>query len=353
MPNHTPTSFRRVPLVVALVLCGGWPGALRAAVPEILYPTVRIPHQGPSQVAISNDTLVFASYNLENGTGGKAWAYRRSGEGWQLDAILRPPPSVPVDAVFGYSVAVAGDTIAVGAPPLVVYVFVRQPATGWVQQAAIPSPASEAAPNFGFRVAISGDRLLVGAPSQAHEQIVGGSAYIYRRVGGAWRREASFFDPQDNGYGSRIAIDGALAVIGSGGPIDTYLLGQHGWLRQAPVAAGNSTFSFSVSGDTLAVGGFREGISIWQFRNGGWTRQSTLPVESSVLTLDNDTLAAATTAGMVQVYRRQGRQGPWLLAATLVEPRADEAPGFAASIALSAGTVVASSDGPVWVFDKE
>jgi hypothetical protein len=119
------------------------------------------------------------------------------------------------------------------------------------------------------------------------------------------------------------------------------------------VAAGNSTFSFSVSGDTLAVGGFREGIAIWQFRAGGWTRQSTLPVESSVLTLDDDTLAAATTAGTVQVYRRQGRQGPWLLAATLVEPRADEAPGFAASLALSTGTAVASSDGPVWVFEQE
>lgn len=353
MPNHTPTFFRRVPLVVALVLCAGWPGALRAAVPEILYPTARIPHHGPSQVAVSNDTLVFASNHLEGGTGGKAWVYRRSGEGWQLDAILRPPPSLPVDAVFGYSVAVAGDTIVVGAPPLAVYVFVRQPATGWVQQAAIPSPPSEAAPDFGFRVAISGDRLLVGAPSQAHAQIVGGSAYTYHRTGGAWLRDASFFDPQDNGYGSIIAIDGALAAIGGGRPIDTHLLGQHGWLRQAPVAAGNSTSSFSVSGDTLAVGGFREEISIWQFRNGGWTRQSTLPVESSMLTLDDDTLAAVTTSGTVQVYRRQGRQGPWLLTATLVEPRANEATGFAASIALSAGTIVASSDGPVWVFEQE
>jgi FG-GAP repeat len=199
MPNHTPTFFRRVSLVVALVLCGGWPGALCAAVPEILYPTARLPHQGPSKVAISNDTLVFASYHLEDGTGGKAWVYRRSGEGWQLDAILRPPPSPPVDAVFGYSVPVAGDTIVVGAPPLVVYVFVRQPATGWVRQAAIPSPPSEAAPNFGFRVAISGDRLLVGTPSQAHAQIVGGSAYTYHRTGGAWLRDASFFDPQNDG----------------------------------------------------------------------------------------------------------------------------------------------------------
>ncbi|HVR08431.1 MAG TPA: hypothetical protein VMW75_10315 [Thermoanaerobaculia bacterium] len=355
MHAHTRTVFRRALLVAVMILCCGWPGVPGAAADsEILYPTARFPHHGLSQVAISGETLVFASYNLESGTGGKAWVYRRTNGSWQLETILLPPPSLPVDAIFGYSVGVSGDTIVIGAPPLVVYVFVRQPETGWVQQAALPVQQVENSPDFGFRVAVSGDRLLVGAPSLAEAQRVGGSAYSYHRAGGAWRRDALFFDPENDQYGSIIALDGALAAVGSGpGLIDTYLLGlgRHGWLRQAPVAAGDSISSISLSGNTLAAGSFRDELAIWQFRNNGtWTLQSMLPVHSSALALDDDTLAVTATDGTVQIYRRQGRQGPWLLAATLVEPRANQAPGFGASLAVSAGTAVVSSDNPVWAF---
>jgi hypothetical protein len=351
MPSRSIIVFRRLVLLLAL-LAGVFPAALRAAAPKVLYPTARFPHQGPSQVALSGDTLVFASSRLPNGAGGRAWVYRRNGAGWQLDAVLRPPRSLPVDAFFGTSVAIDADTIVIGAPPEVVYIFVRQPALGWVEQAAVLAPPSEASPNFGFRVAISGDELLVGGPSLALSQRVGGSAFAYRRVGDAWRAAGTFFDSQDDFYGSRIALDGPLAAIAGNGPIDTYLFGEQGWVRQATVAiAPDATAnSISLSGDVLAVGSFNDGVALWQFHSGTWALGAVVPIDSSSVVLSGDTLAVAVAESAVYVYQRQDRRGPWLLAATLVEPSADPALGFPGSIALGAGTVVASSDNPVWVF---
>jgi hypothetical protein len=186
----------------------------------------------------------------------------------------------------------------VGAPPEVVYIFVRQPAVGWVEQAAILAPPSEASPNFGFRVAISGDELLVGGPSLALSQRVGGSAFAYRRVGDAWRAAGTFFDSQDDFYGSRISLDGPLAAIAGNGPIDTYLFGEQGWVRQAPVAVAPDAKanSISLSGDVLVVGSFNDGVALWQFHRGAWALEAMVPIDSSSVVLSGDTLAVAVAA---------------------------------------------------------
>jgi hypothetical protein len=80
--------------------------------------------------------------------------------------------------LFGFKVALSGDTLVVGAPgesavavpgdngaPMAgaVYVFVR---TGgaWLQQAYLKASNAETGDNFGLSLAISGDTLAVGAP---------------------------------------------------------------------------------------------------------------------------------------------------------------------------------------------
>ena len=84
---------------------------------------------------------------------------------------------------FGSSVAIAGDTVVVGArneasnatgvngiqsnnaaPKAgAAYVFVRN-AGGWSQQAYLKSSNTEGGDEFGYAVAISGDTIIVGAP---------------------------------------------------------------------------------------------------------------------------------------------------------------------------------------------
>ena len=83
---------------------------------------------------------------------------------------------------FGWSVALSGDTLAVGAPfessattgvngdqadnnapgAGAVYVFVRSGST-WAQQAYLKASNTEARDVFGRSVALSGDTLAVGA----------------------------------------------------------------------------------------------------------------------------------------------------------------------------------------------
>lgn len=342
-------------VAVAAAFCSGWPASLCAASTEVLFPATRIAHEGWSRVAISADTLVFSDARTPDEAHGRAWVYRRSGASWELEAVLRPPRSLPVDAAFGWAVAISGDSIAVAAPPYVVYVFARQAPGSWEQQAAIPVPPSQSAPNFGQVLAMSGDSLLVGAPSLAHDQLDGGAAYFYTRAGDAWHLNGAFFDSNDNSYGRLIALDGPLAAVAGGAGVDTFLAGGHGWERQATVPVSTVSTGLALSGDMLAAGEERQGTDVWRFHDGGWTLTSTLPAAYAPLAMDGDLLAALTASGAVQVYRQGGwraaAEAPWVLAATLAEPRADQAPGFPFSVALSAGIVAVSSGNPVWLFD--
>jgi hypothetical protein len=122
---------------------------------------------------------------------------------------------------FGYSVAISGDTLVVGAfaedsnavgvngdqgnnlalNAGAAYVFVR---TGgvWVQQAYLKASNTGAGDNFGWSVAISGDTVVVGASIEAsnatgvngdqgdNSAIGSGAAYVFFLTGGVWVQQA-------------------------------------------------------------------------------------------------------------------------------------------------------------------
>ena len=71
-------------------------------------------------------------------------------------------------ARYGYSVAVSGETLVVGAagdvPSGAAYVSVRQP-SGWVEQAKLAPSDGESADRFGWSVAISGSTATTPARS--------------------------------------------------------------------------------------------------------------------------------------------------------------------------------------------
>ena len=89
------------------------------------------------------------------------------------------------EVLFGHSVAISGNTLVVGVPydgpPYhgSAYVFVRGGAT-WSEQQKLTAGDGAGGDRFGFSVAISGDTLVVGAPGD----IIGansdqGSAYVF------------------------------------------------------------------------------------------------------------------------------------------------------------------------------
>ena len=179
-------------------------------------------------VALSGDTLVVGSGLDDHAAGtnaGSAYVFIRSGNAWAQQAKLMASNGAAHD-YFGFSAAISGDTLVIGAPADLsvgtangsVYVFVRNGQV-WSQQAWITAADGSPGDQFGLAVAISGDTLVVGAPYDNHTSgSDAGSAYVFVRSGTAWSLQA-WIKAGDAGAGERFgyaaALEGETVVIGS------------------------------------------------------------------------------------------------------------------------------------------
>jgi hypothetical protein len=131
---------------------------------------------------------------------------------------------------FGYTVAISGDTVVIGAPWAdvsghadqgAVYVFVK-PAGGWgtmTQTAKITATDGAAGDHFGWSVGVSGDTIVVGSPAAATAGGAGqGAAYAFSRAGGVWGQAKKLY-ASDGGlgamFGYAVAISGTTALVGA------------------------------------------------------------------------------------------------------------------------------------------
>lgn len=211
--------------------------------------------------------------------------------------------------LFGTAVAVAGDTLVVGAPEDRVaasigqgsaYVFVRT-AGAWVMQAKLVAADGAAADHFGASVAIAGDTVVVGAPLADAAGNAEGAAYVFTRSGTSWTQQARLM-ATDGANGARmgwsLAIDADTVVAGIQPEAESaigaaYVFARSGttWSQQAKLVAtdgaGGDAFGRSVAldGDTAVVGARRADIGALQdqgaayvFVRGGtlWTQQQKL-----------------------------------------------------------------------------
>ncbi|MES2469413.1 MAG: FG-GAP repeat protein, partial [Verrucomicrobiota bacterium] len=204
---------------------------------------------------------------------------------------------------FGFSVAVSGDTVIVGAPgedskatgingnPAddsgpdsgAAYLFTRS-GTMWTQQAYLKAGNTAAGDQFGLSVAVSGNTVVVGANLADNSALDAGAAYVFTRNGTEWTQQAYLKagnTGQDDLFGSSVAVSGDTVVIGAAGE-DSNAIGVNGnqadnsatysgaayvfarngaaWTQQAYLKAGNTGeddlfgSSVAVSGDTVVIG---------------------------------------------------------------------------------------------------
>ncbi len=139
------------------------------------------------------------------------------------------------DEVLGYSVAVSGKTVVAGTPFANVgghaeagaaYVFTEGPG-GWstsTQATELLPSTSEANAEFGYSVAISGETIVVGAPDATGEGPENGAAFVFSEPKGGWAGKAeqhqatTLLDTEDQvgpEFGKSVAISGATVVVGS------------------------------------------------------------------------------------------------------------------------------------------
>lgn len=111
---------------------------------------------------------------------------------------LTPPPGG--EGAFGTSVALAGQTLWVGAPNalgrLGVVTRFRRDGTSWGAGEAVRGPGTDFMPVFGLALAAQGDVAIIGSPGDAYGA---GVAVGLRRVGGNWT-EAGRLEGEVEGY---------------------------------------------------------------------------------------------------------------------------------------------------------
>lgn len=328
-------------------------------------PSVRAGASFGATIAVSGDTLVVGARQFGFGdptvtAPGAAFVFRRTPAGWLQEAQLLGPAG-SVSSLFGFSVAISGVTIVVGAPSDssgsavdpndkskanagAAWVFVRSGST-WSQQAYLKAPNIRAGSRFGSSVAIDGESLVVGATDESSSATgVGGdeldesapyrgAAFVFERSGVLWTKTAYLkrADPGNGMFGLSAAIAGNVIAIGAygGKPVTVFSRPAVGapWVLEASLMKtepsddrfGNA---LALSGETLVVGDVGESTA-------------TLP----------DT-------GAAYVFRRSAGTTNWSQEAHLVAQTRKEEIGFGGSVAIVGQTIVvgAASDSSASTF---
>ena len=224
-------------------------------------------------VALSGNTLAVGAVNEDNSTGrygdpsdnrlpdsGAVYVFTRSGITWSQERYLKASNPGENDK-FGKTLALSGDTLAVGAENEdssstgigghqgddaagtrkdsgAVYVFNRS-GTVWNQRAYIKASDTLGVSNssgryfgmlFGSSIALSGDTLVIGAKNESSNargingnykdksMLGSGAVYLFTRSGSTWNQKAyikaSNTDEFDQ-FGHAIALSGNTLAVGA------------------------------------------------------------------------------------------------------------------------------------------
>lgn len=232
-----------------------------------------------SEVAINGDIAVVAG-NAGDGSGvGGVYVFRYDGSSWVVEQVLTASDGVAGDA-FGGSLAISGNTIAVGAPRDdhstgadggSVYLF-RFNGDSWVEEQKIIGSVRLPSDRFGASVGISADRVIVGGEWFSANGTPG-SAYIFEFDGSLWQQAARLVPAHGSlqaGFGHAVAIEGDTAVISAYqedelrgtnvGAVYIFRFDGTSWREERKFAASDGESyhylggSIGVSGDTLVAG---------------------------------------------------------------------------------------------------
>jgi hypothetical protein len=283
------------------------------------------------------------------------------------------------DAFFGYSAAVSGSTVAIGAwndanGNGAVYVYAQSGSTWALQQRPVVALDGTSGDQFGYALALSGNTLLVGAPSRNQGL---GAAYVFVQSGSSWvqTQEITVSNGSTNaGFGSSVALSGSTAIIGAPGQLGmtgaayVFTLGSTWQLAQEFAGGGASGdqfgFSVGVSPDatTAVVGAFgasnRTGAAyVLTYSGASWTTPGQIgqallhasdgqPQDSfgySVAASNGEILVGAyqntsTTPGAAYVFTGSGAS--WSQRAKLVPMDGVNGDFFGYSVALSGNTAL-------------
>jgi hypothetical protein len=333
--------------------------------------------------------------NVGANQSGSAYVYVRDGGLWNLQAQLNAADFATNDN-FGHRVAIDGNTALVtaildddnGLNSGSAYVFVRDIAGNWAQQAKLLAPDGAAGDGFGEWAALDGDTVVIGARSDDDHGSDSGSAYVFvRDAAGNWTIQAKLVAgdaASGDVFGFGVGLHGDTAVIGAvledqagnnAGAAYVFVRDDDGvWTQQAKLTAADGAADrlfgrdIAVYGDTVLIGSIKApanhstgGAAYVFVRNAGlWSQQAKLVALDGgddefgmSLALETDTAVigawahdhGATDTGAAYVFKRDA-SGNWSEDKELLA--SDRGPGQQLSgpgggVAISNGTVIAGT----------
>ena len=354
-------------------------------------------------VAMSGDTVVVGANGNDDGgdKSGSAYIFSRNKDGSDNWGQVKKLTASDADAGdrFGISVDISGDTVVVGAAwngdggdkSGSAYIFSRNKdgSDQWGQVKKLTASDEAVGDWFGFSVAISGDTVVVGAPQNNDAGYHSGSAYLYPLESSRWERH----DKSGTGnFGQSVAVTDDLLAVGA--PEDgtngaVYLFSRNSaskpdvWdqIKKFNGTGSGDNFGWAVDldRDRLVVGAPNNnsdaGAAYLFARNQGglnqWNTVKTFtpPVGGDALfgwavDLDNDWLAVGVPAnsaltGTVHLYERnQGGADIWGHVKQLTGPGTDVLVQFGRSLSLDGDTLAVGAPyfnfgrGLVYVFAR-
>lgn len=183
-----------------------------------------------SHIALWQRTAVVGAAGATNAGGvatGAAYVFDRVGSAFAQTIKLNPGDGAASDS-FGFSVAIWGDRIVVGAylddegaqtDRGAAFVF-EKGVGGWSQVAKLQAPDGVGGDHFGKDVRICGDRILIGAPQRDEGGNANqGAIYRFDRVGTTWtfgeKRTLPAPGLSNAYFGDHLAVDAQHAVVGA------------------------------------------------------------------------------------------------------------------------------------------
>ena len=339
-------------------------------------------------VAISGDTAIVGAYRDDGAftDQGSVYIFTRSGTVWSQQQKLENPDPAAND-LFGYGVAISGDTVIVGAyqddgtftNQGAAYVFTRS-GTVWSQQQKLNNPDPALDDRFGISVAISGNTVIVGAYIDDGAFTNQGSVYIFTRSGAVWSQQQKLLASDaaaGDFFGYGVAISGDTVIVGAysddGAFLDqgaAYVFARSGtvWSQQAkldnpdPEAGAFFAYSVAISGDTIVVGSYNDddaftnqGAAYVFTRSGAvWSQQQKLLASDAAggdnfgfsVAISGDTVVvgafadsgAFTNQGAAYVFERSGII--WTQKAKLTDSAGAAGDFFGWSVAISGDKIV-------------
>jgi hypothetical protein len=223
-------------------------------------------------VSLSGDTLAIGApwetscapgvngNQADNGctSGGAVYVFTRSGNAWTQQAYVKSS-NITAQDLFGWSVSVSGNILAVGAPNEqscatgingnqldngcgdqgngagAVYIFTRSENV-WSQEAYVKASNTRIGHAFGNQVSLDGNTLAVGAPTEGscatgidgdqsnNECVNAGAVYVFTRTGATWTQQTyikasntNMGNPFGSGdvFGINVALNGDTLIVGA------------------------------------------------------------------------------------------------------------------------------------------